>query len=358
VRVTMIKKRLKDGSPCEKCAQSEDMLRRRGLWSAIDEVVWADEGDPESPGMQIAQRFDVKIAPFFLVELDGAAAGSDPLVVKSALKLVKDHLAGLEDDPTPTRMAAEAAAASEPDAKKSPEEAEIAELCRRFDYAEPQDILRYGLERFGDRLGIQLSGGADVVLVDMAVKLGLPFSVFVVDTGRLHSETYGFVDEVSRHYGLTIDVLFPDAEATESLVRAKGVYSFRREGHRECCAVRRIEPLARALAERDAWADGERRTPHHEGAAPRPVIELDRAIRGAAEPRLHLRPLSRWNHEQRWEYVVANKVPRNPLHEKGFRAVGCEPCSRAIGFGQVERDGLWWWEGGEANEGPDMGGGI
>ena len=123
----------------------------------------------------------------------------------------------------------------------------------------PQDILKAAFEHFGDELWISFSGAEDVVLVDMAWKLNRNVKVFSLDTGRLHPETYRFIDQVREHYGIAIDVLSPDPRLLEPLVKEKGLFSFYRDGHGECCGIRKIEPLKRKLAGVRAWATGQRR---------------------------------------------------------------------------------------------------
>jgi hypothetical protein len=112
---------------------------------------------------------------------------------------------------------------------------------------EPQDILELALKEYAPDIGIAFSGAEDVALVDMATRIGLPFKVFVLDTGRLHPETYQFIEKVRTHYGITIEAVFPQPEAVQTLVREKGLFSFYVDGHKECCGIRKVEPLMRAL---------------------------------------------------------------------------------------------------------------
>jgi phosphoadenosine phosphosulfate reductase len=322
MRVTMVKKRLKNGEPCQKCAQAEELLRRRGLWQKIDEVVWAEEGAPESQGMELARRFGIELAPFFVVE-DG---GGSERLYESVIKLMK----ALEP-----QLAVAGAAAAELD---------IESAARELADGAPEKILRWGLERFGRDCAIAFSGAEDVALIEMASKLGLPFSVFTLDTGRLHPETYRFIDKVRSHYGIEIDVVFPQADRIEALVRKKGLFSFYVDGHEECCAIRKVEPLSRALLARRAWVTGQRSDQSPATRADLPVIELDRAHRGAADRLLKLNPLARWTASRVWEYLRDNDAPHNELHDRGFRSIGCEPCTRVVLPHEHERAGRWWWE--------------
>jgi phosphoadenosine phosphosulfate reductase len=326
MHVTMVKKRLADGQPCRKCAQAEDLLRSRGLWDRIDEVVVADEGDPSSPGMKLGARLGVELAPFFVVREDDGTE----VVYESVLKLIKDRLAG-----TPTAPPAPGA----DDATLNVEEA-----ARKLDGGHPRDILRWGLERFGKDLAIAFSGAEDVVLIHMASELGLPFSVLSLDTGRLHPETYRFLETVRKRYGVDIRVQAPDPARLEPFVRKKGLFSFYEDGHEECCGIRKVEPLRRALSELRAWATGQRRDQSPATRAAIPVVEIDKTHSGQQGKLVKLNPLAGWSSAETWAFIRENGVPFNDLHERGFISIGCEPCTRAVLPGEHERAGRWWWE--------------
>lgn len=327
MHVTMVKKRLASGEACGKCEQAEDLLRRRELLGHIDEVVWADERDPESPGMKLGARHGVKLAPFFVVRDDDGTE----TVYESVLKLVKERFTAPSPEVLPSPPQALGAAEVE---------AANAELEGRH----PRDILRFGLERYGRTLGIAFSGAEDVVLVHLASELGLPYSVFCLDTGRLHPETYRFLETVRKHYGCEIDLMSPDAPVLEAFVRKKGLFSFYEDGHGECCGIRKIEPMRRKLSTLHAWATGQRRDQSPATRAAIAAIELDRTFSGAAGPLVKLNPLARWTSAQTWQFIRENHVPYNALHERGFVSIGCEPCTRPPLPGEHERAGRWWWE--------------
>lgn len=323
MHVTMVKKRLTGGGACRKCAQAEDLFKRRDLWGRIDEVVWADEDDPESPGMVLGRKHGVEIAPFFIVrEPDGRET-----VFESALKLIKERLSTAPAAPSTT-----------------PVDADVEGAATELANAHPREILRWGLSRFGADLGIAFSGAEDVVLVHLAAELGLPFSVFCLDTGRLHPETYRFIDTVRRAYGVEISMMSPDAPALQSFVRKKGLFSFYDDGHEECCGIRKVEPLRRALSELSAWASGQRRDQSPVTRAAIAVVEHDRTFSGREGRLVKLNPLAAWTSAETWEFIRDNRVPFNPLHERGMISIGCEPCTRAILPGEHERAGRWWWE--------------
>ena len=130
---------------------------------------------------------------------------------------------------------------------------EIAALAARHANSHPRDILALALREYGPDLAISFSGAEDVVLVDMAHAIGGRFRVFSLDTGRLHPETYQFLDRVRQHYGRAVETFFPQPEAVQQLVREKGLFSFYKDGHKECCGVRKVEPLVRALKPLRAW---------------------------------------------------------------------------------------------------------
>jgi len=208
---------------------------------------------------------------------------------------------------------------------------------------DPQEILRYALESF-DKIAISFSGAEDVVLVDMALKIRKNVQVFSLDTGRLHPETYRFIEKVRSHYGITIDVQSPDHESVSQLVREKGLFSFYTDDHKECCGIRKIVPLKRKLLTLDAWITGQRKDQSPNTRNEIPVIQDDRAFSRPNETLTKFNPLANWSSQQVWEYIRSNDVPYNELHDRGFISIGCEPCTRATGPGQHEREGRWWWE--------------
>jgi phosphoadenosine phosphosulfate reductase len=332
VRVTMVKKRLANGEPCRKCAQAEDMLKRRGLWELIDEVVIADENDLESAGMVLAKQHGVDVAPFFLV-----TDGQQVQVFDSVIKLAKDVLAPRVDESASKFAAAESIALAEVPGLK----ARVEEGAESLRGASPARILDFALENLGERCAIAFSGAEDVVLIDMAAKSGRKFSVFCLDTGRLHPETYRFLDTVRQFYGIELRVVSPDFVSLEALVRKKGLFSFYEEGHHECCGVRKLEPLRRLLSDYDGWVTGQRRD-QSPTRAEVPELGWDTVHRG--EGMLKANPLAGWSQEEVWEYIRENGVPYNELHDDGYVSIGCEPCTRARRPGEHERAARWWWE--------------
>ena len=220
----------------------------------------------------------------------------------------------------------------------------IIELAESLSQRHPQDILDHAIREYSPSIAISFSGAEDVVLVDMAVKAGGKFKVFTLDTGRLHAETYRFMDKVREHYNTPIEVYFPKPDAVENLVREKGLFSFYRDGHKECCGIRKVEPLRRALSNLEAWVTGQRRDQSPGTRAQVPVVQVDPTFSTDVRELVKFNPLANWTSKQVWNYIRENDVPYNELHDRGFVSIGCEPCTRAILPGQHEREGRWWWE--------------
>ncbi len=214
-----------------------------------------------------------------------------------------------------------------------------AELSNRS----PQKILERALSLF-DNIAISFSGAEDVVLIDMAHRLGKDFQVFSLDTGRLHPETYQFIDRVRKHYGIAIEIMYPDAAQVEALVKEKGLFSFYEDGHKECCDIRKVAPLRRKLSTLDAWITGQRKDQNPSTRASVPVIQTDTAFSTPDRQLVKFNPLSNWSSADVWMYIRSYEVPYNPLHERGFVSIGCEPCTRPVLPNQHEREGRWWWE--------------
>jgi phosphoadenosine phosphosulfate reductase len=171
--------------------------------------------------------------------------------------------------------------------------------------------------------------------------------VFALDTGRLPEETYQTAERVRAKYDVTIEWFFPAREAVEKLERSKGLYSFMDslDNRHECCGIRKVEPLGRALSDLDAWVTGLRR----EQAVTRaetPVVEMDEGHGAIAK----LNPIINWTTAEVFAYAEAHRVPVHPLHKKGYPSIGCAPCTRAVAPGEHPRAGRWWWENPDSKE--------
>jgi phosphoadenosine phosphosulfate reductase len=208
---------------------------------------------------------------------------------------------------------------------------------------ESREVLGLALEMLGrDRLAIGSSFGAeDVVLIDLLAGIEPRPRVFTLDTGRLPQETYDLIDAVRRRYGIEIEVFLPQAERVEAMVRAKGVNLFHDsiDNRRECCAVRKVEPLGRALATLGGWVTGVRRDQITTRAAT-PKFGDDPQHPGTWK----VAPLADWSSDRVWQYIRDHDLPYNALHDRGYPSIGCAPCTRAVEPGEDERAGRWWWE--------------
>jgi len=226
---------------------------------------------------------------------------------------------------------------------------DIQSLQTELQNKKPRSILKTALENF-DNIAISFSGAEDVVLIDMAVNIRKDIKVFTLDTGRLHSETYHFIEKVRNHYQIEIEILSPDHTLLEPFVKEKGLFSFYQDNHQECCGIRKVEPLRRKLSQLDAWITGQRKDQSLDTRQDIPEVQIDTAFSGDKKQLVKFNPLLNWNSAQVWDHIEAYQVPYNELHEKGFISIGCEPCTRAVLPNQHERMGRWWWESGNKKE--------
>lgn len=219
----------------------------------------------------------------------------------------------------------------------------MTDINKELENKKPQDVLAYALKEFSN-IAISFSGAEDVALIDMAVRINPSVSIFTLDTGRLHPETYQFIEQVRKHYGVTIDVLFPDAAQVKKLVSEKGLFSFYEDGHTECCSIRKVEPLKKKLLTLDAWITGQRRDQNPNTRMSVPLFQKDHQFSSKENDLVKFNPLASWSSADVWDYIRMEGVPYNSLHDRGFVSLGCEPCTKPIGPNQHEREGRWWWE--------------
>lgn len=220
---------------------------------------------------------------------------------------------------------------------------DITPLQSELHQKSPRIILKKALALYSN-IAISFSGAEDVVLIDMALNIRKDISVFCLDTGRLHPETYRFLEKVRKHYQIDIDVLTPDRNVLDEFVKRKGLFSFYEDGHHECCAIRKVEPLAKKLQGLDAWITGQRKDQSADTRQYLTEVELDKTFATEGHPLVKFNPLLNWSSAQVWDYIEAYQVPYNELHERGFISIGCEPCTKPVLPNQHERAGRWWWE--------------
>lgn len=189
-------------------------------------------------------------------------------------------------------------------------------------------------------------GIEDQVISDMIFSNDLDIEVVTLDTGRLFEETYKVMNRTLEKYGKTIQVYYPKHEAVEQMITAKGPLSFylSPENRKECCSIRKVEPLTRALDGMECWITGLRASQSDNRH------DLDFFVRDAGFKLIKFNPLLHWSLEDCQNYVKEKNVPYNVLHDRGFVSIGCAPCTRAIQPGEDFRAGRWWWENNSKKE--------
>jgi len=211
----------------------------------------------------------------------------------------------------------------------------------------PEAVLEWAYSTFR-RVAIVASFQAESsVLIHMASAIVERPEVVTLDTGRLPQETYDLMDRIQRRYPIHLHVHTPDPDEIAELVAAGGPNLFREsvELRRRCCEVRKTLPLARALSRFDAWVTGLRRDQSGERART-PIVRPDPAHGGMAK----IAPLATWRRQRVWDYIHQHGLEYHELYEQGYTSIGCAPCTRAIGSGEDERAGRWWWERSEPKE--------
>jgi len=214
--------------------------------------------------------------------------------------------------------------------------------ARPAESASAEEILRWGMEQYGDRLAIctafQASG---MVILDMAARIRRDVKVFTIDTGRLPEETHRLISDVRARYGIEIEMVLPEANEVAAMVSGHGPNLFYDSvaNRRLCCEIRKVRPLNRTLAKLEAWVVGLRRQ-QSESRESIEKITVDQAHGGI----LKLAPLADWTREEVWEYIRRHNVPYHELYWQGYSSIGCAPCTRAVQEGEEERAGRWWWE--------------
>ena len=223
----------------------------------------------------------------------------------------------------------------------------IEELNKKFEKSSPEEILEFFLEKYSGKIALSSSLGAeDQVLTDMIVKINKNTQIFSLDTGRLFPETYSLLEQTNKYFNINIELFSPDEFQVEKMVNEKGVDLFYKsvENRKLCCYIRKQIPLKQAFSGLDVWICGLRR----EQSVTRygiPLVEMD-----TANNLIKLNPLYNWSEKQVWDYIHKNNIPYNPLHDKGFPSIGCQPCTRAVKAGEDIRSGRWWWEEPESKE--------
>jgi phosphoadenosine phosphosulfate reductase len=217
----------------------------------------------------------------------------------------------------------------------------LQELQTAFRDLETADALRHVAALFpGSAVFSSSLGQEDQVLTDIIARNALPVRIFTIDTGRLFQETYDTLDRTMARYKLPVDVYFPQAEGVQDLMARDGANGFYESVERRhaCCAVRKVEPLNRALKGARVWITGLRAGQNdHRRSVPLVEWLADREL-------YKINPLLNWSYDEVLAHLGRHDVPYNPLHDRGFVSIGCAPCTRAIEAGEDPRAGRWWWE--------------
>lgn len=223
----------------------------------------------------------------------------------------------------------------------------LEDLNKKFREARPEEVLGFVLKEHPGKAAFSTSlGSEDQVLTDMIAKIDKGIKIFTLDTGRQFYETYDTLDKTNGKYDINIEILFPDAQEVEIMVKEKGINLFYDsiENRRFCCNLRKLKPLKRALKGYEVWITGIRR----EQSVTRKNVELfewDEELQI-----VKISPIINWSEKEVWNYIRAHKVPYNILHDKGYPSIGCAPCTRAVEKGENSRNGRWWWENSDTKE--------
>lgn len=223
----------------------------------------------------------------------------------------------------------------------------IALLNQQLASADANGLLSYFLNEYKGSIALSSSLGLeDQVLTEMVCSIDKNTKVFTLDTGRLFPETYDLIHRTNQKYGIQMQVYFPEAAKVEEMVRSKGINLFYNsiEERKLCCRIRKIEPLKRAFAGLEVWICGLRRDQSVTRSEMQP-IEWDEN-----NGLIKLNPLIDWSEDQVRDYIKEQKIPYNPLHDRGYPSIGCQPCTRAVLPGEDLRAGRWWWENPDTKE--------
>ena len=204
-----------------------------------------------------------------------------------------------------------------------------------------EETLAFLANEYKDKVVFSTSfGQEDQVITALIAKSNLPITIFTLDTGRLFQETYDVFHKTLKKYKKEIKVYFPEATAVENLLQTKGPNSFYEsvENRKECCFIRKVAPLTKALKGNEIWITG-LRAEQSENRNNLDLFEYD-----AHFDIVKFNPLLKWTLEEVQKYIDDNNVPQNALHKQGFVSIGCAPCTRAITSGEDIRAGRWWWE--------------
>jgi phosphoadenosine phosphosulfate reductase len=224
---------------------------------------------------------------------------------------------------------------------------QIENLNKELQNSSTQEVISFFLSNYSEKIAFATSLGIeDQVITEMIVSINKSIKIFTLDTGRLFQETYDLIQKTNNRYKINIEIFFPDTRQVEKMVKEKGINLFYEsiKNRKLCCHVRKIESLKRILNKFDFWITGLRKE-QSEIRANDKLIEWDK-VNGL----IKVNPLIKWTEKDVWNYIKEKNIPFNSLHNKGFKSIGCVPCTRAVEDSEDSRSGRWWWENNEHKE--------
>lgn len=224
---------------------------------------------------------------------------------------------------------------------------EIESLNYRFLNSNPQEIIKYFLDKYSNKITLASSLSIeDQILTDMIHKLNPEANIFTLDTGRLPTETYELIDITNKKYNNIIEILSPNNIEIQEYVNRRGINAFydNADNRKLCCKIRKVNVLQKALVNVDAWFTGLRKE-QSDVRGDNSIVEID-----VSNHKLKINPLSNWSEKEVWDYISTNDLPYNSLYDKSYKSIGCAPCSKAVGELEHPRNGRWWWENPETKE--------
>ncbi len=224
---------------------------------------------------------------------------------------------------------------------------DLNKLNLQLKFATPQETLEYFLKDHNLKAALSSSfGPEDQVLTHLMLNIDNKANIFTLDTARLHPQTYEVMEKTNLQYKTRVKVYFPDTQKTQKLYQTQGINGFYKsiENRKECCYVRKIEPLQRALSQFDVWITGLRSSQSITRE------NLDVVVYDETNKVIKVNPLIHWSEKDVWDFIKENNIPYNSLHDEGYPSIGCAPCTRAVPQGEDLRSGRWWWENAEHKE--------
>ncbi len=218
---------------------------------------------------------------------------------------------------------------------------ELNDYAEQFDKSSSEQILKWASDKFAGKIIFSTALGPEAqVILDIMVKNSINIQIFTLDTGRLFNDTYELIAKTEEKYNTKIQVYFPKHEDVENMIKEQGINLFykNQSNRKQCCYVRKIIPLERAMYGYDSWICGLRKGQSITRETVR-CIEWDKK-----HQMIKINPLANWSEEEVWNYIRKHDVPYNKLHENGFKSIGCSCCTRKVKDGEHSRSGRWWWE--------------